>query len=315
MTSYNVNDTGRPVQFGEGQDIPVGQETIITDDGQEVQQDTQSKKPNKDRAKKRIQELASQKNAAVQEAANYKRMYEETVQRMQTETKTVNANLKTTLEQQYNSLLQQMGDAIRAGEADKVVQCQTAMMDTKIQLDKLNSAPAPESVPNRQRVEAETPVPKIPELARLWIEDHPNFNSDELFHNAAITVNNQLLREGYDVESEEFYEQLSARLTKRFPEAFGTPEESMVQYKGDETDDSAFIVKQPARPQVRTQEQTVSGPSRPSANTIRSSRSSSNQVTFSKQDSDMMNAWGLDQERIANRIKHNDANRQSDNPP
>jgi hypothetical protein len=321
MPTYNNNDQGRAVPFGEGTEIAIGQQPTSGaeqpdpsfEQGQEeVVQEQKKDGQRKDRAKQRIKQLATEKNAYKDEAANYKRMYEETVQRMQAESKSTNANLKTTLEAQYNQVLQQMGDAIRSGEADTVVKCQDAMMNIKIQLDKLNSAPVQAESP-RQTVREE-PVPQTPELARLWIEDHPAFHTDELFRNSALTVNNQLLREGYDAETEDFYEALSARLSKRFPEVFGTQEENMVQYKGDEndTDDSAPIVKPAARPQVRTQEQVVSGSARPSANTIRSSKSSNSQVAFSKQDSDIMNAWGLNPERIADRIKHNEANRLSD---
>lgn len=320
MPSYNNNDVGRPVTFGEGTEIPIGQKPAAGaeqpdptfEQGSEEVQEQKKDGQRKDRAKQRIKQLASEKNAAKQEAADYKRMYEETLTKMQTESKTTNANLKTTLEAQYNQVLQQMGDAIRAGEADTVVKCQDAMMNIKIQLDRINNAPVQAESPRQTAREEQ--VPQTPELAKLWIEDHPAFHTDELFRNSAFTVNNQLLREGYDAETEEFYEALTARLSKRFPEVFGTPEESMVSYKGDEnyTDDSAPIVKPAARPQVRTQEQVVSGSARPSANTIRSSKSSNSQVNFTKQDSDIMNAWGLDQERIAARIKHNEANRLSD---
>lgn len=315
MSSFNKNGESRPVQFGDTSEIVIGeqQEATVEDHGQEVQSDQVQHKEGqrKDRAKKRIQQLSSQKNAAEQEAANYKRMYEETVSKMQSDTKVANTSMKTAMEQQYSILLQQMGDAIRSGEADKVVQLQTAMFDIKLALDKINTVPSTESVTAKSKVPAETPVPRIPELARMWIEDHPAFKTDELFNSAAITINNQLLREGYDAESEDFYDLLSSRLAKRFPEVFGTPDESVVQYKGDDSTDEQ-VVKPPVHRQVRTQEQVVSGSARPSANTIRSSKSSSSQVNFEKNDSDLLNAWGLDPVRVANRIKHNEANRQTD---
>src|ERR1035437_4053724 len=134
MTTINKNDMiDRQTQFGD--DTPVADVTVDT--GVEAQAEPQRK----DRAKARIKQLASEKNAFKQEAADYKRMYEETLQKMQTETKTSNASLKVTLEQQYQNILQRMGDAIRAGEADAVVQCQDQMVSIKIQLDKMGSQP------------------------------------------------------------------------------------------------------------------------------------------------------------------------------
>lgn len=320
MPTFNNNGEYRPIQFGETAEIPIaGQEQADTEvQGQEqpaVEPVGQPEVQRKDRAKARIKQLASEKNAAKQEAADYKRMYEEALTKMQTDTKVTNASLKTTLEQQYATLLQQYGDAIRAGEADKVVQFQDTMFSIKIQLDKLQtaerSAPA-ESAQNRVSPPAEQAAPRLPELARMWIDDHPAFKTDEVFHAASITVNNQLLREGYDTETEEFYEALSARLSKRFPEVFGTQEESMVQYKGYNSTDDEPVAKTPTHRQVRTQEQVVSGSARPSANTIRSNKSSNSQVNFEKNDSDLLNAWGLDPVKVAKRIKHNEAHRQTD---
>jgi hypothetical protein len=307
MPTYNNNDVGRPVDFGD--------ETTITEQPVDQQvtenQDQRKEGQRKDRAKQRIKQLASEKNAAKQEAADYKRLYEEAKQQMQNDTKASSASLRTTLETQYNAVLAQMGDAIRAGEADKVVQCQDAMLKINNQIEKLASPAITESPVTKQQPIREEQTPQTPELAKLWIEDHPVFHSDELFRNAALTINNQLLREGYDSETEEFYEALSVRLSKRFPEVFGTQGESVVSYKGDEndSDDSALIVKQERpRPQVRTQEQVVSGSARPSANTIRSSRSPNSQINFTQKEANLLDSWGLDKEKIAKRIQHNETN-------
>ncbi len=306
MSVFNKDDY-RPVEFGDTTQATGEADTSPNNE----QLNPETHKPNKDRARKRIQQLSSDKRAAEAEAANYKKLYEEAMTKSEANAKVTATTLKTTLDQQYQQLLIQMREAISSGDADKVVNAQDSMFAIKLQLDKLNNQVMHESV----RPEAkEAPVPRIPDLAKMWIEDHPAFKTDELFHNACITVNNQLLREGYDAESEEFYDALSARLQKRFPESFGVDPESVLNYKGDDSTigDSEPVVKAQTPRQVRTSEQTVSGPSRPSANTIRSSRSPNSQVTFTQQEAQLLDSWGLDKERVAQRLKYNEAHRQDD---
>src|SRR5574343_747280 len=98
MSVYNKGDQfERQTQFGDATDIPVGQAPRAEDyDGGDdaVVEDKKAEQPavrqeakRKDRAKQRIQQLSSQKNAAEQEAANYKRMYEEALNKSQNESK------------------------------------------------------------------------------------------------------------------------------------------------------------------------------------------------------------------------------------
>ncbi len=313
MPSYNSTDEHTNVAFGQDDDIQT-QVDGGNEDGEQSTAKPKTRRPS--RAKARIQQLSTAQRAAEAEAMRYKQMYEELQSKTSTETQSRNEELKATLEQQYQALLQQMGEAIKTGDADLAVKIQDALMKTNSQLDKIKSFKA-ESTPQpvQQRQPAE---PQLPELARMWIEEHPAFTTDELFHASAITVNNQLLREGYHPESEDFYDELSARLSKRFPEVFGISDENMVQYSQDDSMEGDSAPMQPigkeaaSQPKVRAREQIVSGSARPSSNAIRSNKSPNSQVTFSQEDAKIINGWNLDPERLAQRIKYNEANRTSD---
>ncbi len=272
------------------------------------------------RAQKRIKELHSDVQQERLEKEELKRQMVELQKQLLQGHASTKESFKTTLEGQIKSLAGQMTAAMTSGDSGMVVQLQDQLMNAKIELQSLNkelSSHAQEitKAESAQTSQQSTAPNRIPERALEWIEDHQEFKTDELFHNAAITVNNQLLREGYDPESDAFYQEIDKRLGKRFPEVFGIAEQTSVQLSQSKSSD----VKQPdvkdqvvdvapaTSTKVRTVEQTVSGSSRPSANSIPQRKTT--QVTLSPQDVKQAEAWGLSLEQMARRIAHAEANK------
>jgi len=73
--------------------------------------------------------------------------------------------------------------------------------------------------------EAKQPA-KLHKLAREWISDNSEwYNKDRITTQAAHIINEDLLQEGFDPESEEFYTEISKRLKKEMPHKFGQQEE------------------------------------------------------------------------------------------
>ena len=264
------------------------------------------------RAKKRIQQVLSQRDAVAAERDAALRELEELRRQMHSGTESKNASLKESLMATITTINRQMAEAIKAGEAEAVVALQDQLFNAKLKLSQLEqemtSSKAPVSESPRAKAQEPAPV-QIPEAAQAWLEDHPEFHTNQKFQKASLLANNQLLREGYDPQEDEFYEELDSRLSARFPDLFGIEPENSVQLKEDTSEGDSHDVK-PAAPKVRAQ--TVAGSSRPSANTIRSKKSSGNDVTLTPQEVAQADAWGLPLERIASRIKYSEKNRRED---
>ncbi len=271
----------------------------------------------KSRARERIKEVLSERDAYAAELAAERREKEELKKQLLHGNTQTKESFKLALEDQIKSLTAQMSAAMTSGQSELVVALQDQLINAKMELKPLTT----ELLANRQAMEkTESPVVQqpnqVPEKALDWIAEHPEFKSDEVFNAAAIATNNQLLREGFDPRSDEFYEEIDVRLSKRFPEMFGVPPQNSVQLSNKTSSDA----KQPdvkaqvavAAPVVvetkaRTVEQVVSGSSRPSASTISKSRTT--QVTLSAQDVKQAEAWGWSLERMARRMAHQEANR------
>jgi len=63
-------------------------------------------------------------------------------------------------------------------------------------------------------------MPQITPKAKKWAEENSWFGNDEVMTNAAITIHNNISQEGIEVDSDEYYNEVNARLKRYFPESF-----------------------------------------------------------------------------------------------
>ena len=68
-------------------------------------------------------------------------------------------------------------------------------------------------------------MPQITPKAKKWAEENSWFGTDEVMTNAAITIHNNIAREGIEVDSDEYYNEVDARLKRYFPESFEAKDE------------------------------------------------------------------------------------------
>lgn len=273
----------------------------------------------KSRARERIKEVLTERDAYAQQLAEERREKEELKKQLLHGNTQTKESFKLALEDQIKSLNQQYVSAMNSGQFDLAATIQDQIVNAKMELKPLTT----ELLANRQELQkAESVKPaqvqqtnQIPEKALEWIADHPEFRTDEVFNAATIATNNQLLREGFDPKTDEFYEEIDTRLARRFPEMFGVVQQNSVQLsnksssdgKQPDVKDQVVIAAPAVETKARTVEQVVSGSSRPSANTISKSRTT--QVTLSAQDVKQAEAWGWSLERMARRMAHQEANR------
>lgn len=274
------------------------------------------------RAEKRIKELVAKTHEAEYMLQKERAEKMELQKQLLSGHTTTKESLKAQLEAQVTTLHTMLADAMQSGDSAKVVALQDQMINAKLELKGLqvdlqsNYKAVEDAKVQSEQVIRQQPQSSIPEKALEWIEDHPEFKTDELFHNSSLVINNQLLREGFDAQSDEFYEELSQRLSKRFPEVFGVIEEKSVSLSNN-TDSSrppsdvkAGVPVQISTQKARSTEQVVSGSSRPSANVI--PQRNKTQVTLTPADVKQAEAWGLDLKQMARRIAHKEANTRTD---
>lgn len=112
--------------------------------------------------------------------------------------------------------------AYEAGDAEALVSAQEALTAAKIKDDKVNNykpvAQPQDTVvqPQQQR----QPEVRVDAKAQNWKDSNPWFGDNKKMTAVALTVHQDLVDDGIDPTSDEYYERINAEMRETFPSAF-----------------------------------------------------------------------------------------------
>lgn len=161
------------------------------------------KEPYSERVRKRIAKEVAKTRAAAEKA----KMLEERLAKIESsmeEKKEEENAIK------YQTVAQQLKEAIESGETDKQVELMERMSDLR---QTKKTQPQKTSQTPKQPEE-------VPELAKEWIAKNSNWwNKIEHMDatSLALGIDSQLTNEGYDINDPEYYEEMDKRISKYFP--------------------------------------------------------------------------------------------------
>ncbi len=196
-------------------------------------------------AEKRIRQLIKQRKEREEQLEAQEQKIADLQSQLQNSTQKVQETEKASLVSYENQLKDKLKlaeegykNAYDSGDKDKLLDAQKAIADATTELRMVDAkrfymddqAKKTETVePKKEEAkptqEAKQPT-KLHKLAREWISDNSEwYNKDRITTQAADIINEDLLQEGFDPESEEFYTEISKRLKKEMPHKFGQQEE------------------------------------------------------------------------------------------
>lgn len=213
---------------------------------------------------------------------------------------------RDTLEKHLGNLQEQLASALEDEDNAKAAQIQREMMQTEMEYASLNY----QLSNTKELVDIPDNPPQQEEASQYaldWVEDHPEFNTDVEFHQASLGVNQKLLQEGYDPDSEDFYEELDSRLSRRYPEYYDTYSENVVQSDVEEQNSSRASSSGRTENSSESEDypQTVAGASRtPTGSTsTKKGRKTKNTIILTPEDQEIAKNWQMDPVTFAKR-KH-----------
>ena len=115
--------------------------------------------------------------------------------------------------------------------------------------------------------------------AYQWASANEWFNSDVVMTNAALIIDQQLKDEGYDPNSDEFYEEVDARMAQNFPHKFSQPAQQ--------------VAENPRPKAASSPSQVVAGAS------LSPKASSGKKVKLTQEDVRLAQKWGISLEQYA----------------
>lgn len=139
--------------------------------------------------------------------------------------KSFETEAETRLSAQEELLRNNLRLAVDSGDVDKQVEIQTNLVKLATDKERLRNfkayrqeteaAPQRQPEPQPQRVQPR-PDPK----AQSWATKNTWFGSDRIMTQAAYTIHEDLLSEGYDATGDDYYNELDSRIRREFPQKF-----------------------------------------------------------------------------------------------
>jgi hypothetical protein len=117
--------------------------------------------------------------------------------------------------------------ALDSQDTDQILEAQDKLTKLAVENEKV-SMTLGEKEAKKKEVESqpvleqgqEAPQPQISRKAQTWAEDNEWFGSDRVLTSAAMGIHEDLIQQGIDAESDEYYNQINKRMKEYFPQKF-----------------------------------------------------------------------------------------------
>ena len=132
----------------------------------------------------------------------------------------------TRLDAQLEQAKKNYRDAHEAGDVDKMFDAQQALSKISIEQERHRIAKNRQEEEVKQLEQQPQPQPQQPQevpidpKAQAWAERNDWFGEDEVMTSTAMGIHQKLSKEGFDLLSDEYYDELDRQLKNLFPEKF-----------------------------------------------------------------------------------------------
>ena len=156
--------------------------------------------------------------------------------------------VKQRTEKELESAKFQLKRAHEEGDPDSIVGAQELLAKAAYDSQKAQEyipSPEPEAVPEYQPRKQVNPNPD-PKAAD-WAKENPWFKTDKEMTAVALAVHEDLVTQGVDTKSDDYYQAIDQRVRDRFPEKFGGDDQDDPVLRSDENRRKPSTVVAPAR--------------------------------------------------------------------
>ena len=180
---------------------------------------------------KKYRDEEAQRVAAVEFAEAVKKQNDELKQRLDALDQSYTSEFGTRVDSQIESAKQAYQKAYDDGDSEAMFEAQKNLSRLALDQAQLEQAKqrqerkAEEPAQQPQQPAAPPPQPQQPDpKAEAWAQKNEWFGSDQTMTYAAFGLHRQLIEdEGFDPQSDEYYNELDNRMKKEFPHKFAAP--------------------------------------------------------------------------------------------
>jgi hypothetical protein len=182
------------------------------------------------KVKKRLDKLTAKMREAErreQAALQYATSVQSQLNAMQQRAQQLDKGYLTETEGRINSQMAiveaNLQDAVERNDGKAAVEAQKLLSQLILQQERIKTAKTQRTyeAPVQQVAPQQQPAPRRPDKkAEAWAEKHEWFGTDRVMTNAAYAIHSELEEEGFDLSSDEYYDELDERMRKAFPHKF-----------------------------------------------------------------------------------------------
>jgi hypothetical protein len=214
------------------------------------------------RLTKKYREAERQREEALKYAEGLKKQYDESQSKYSQLDKGYLSEFESRVTTQTEVVKDNLKRAIQARDADAIVKAQEQLAQLtldnerlkatkKLEEEKTLQQEAAPQAQQPQQPQAQQPAQPDPK-AEKWARDNSWFGQDEAMTYAAFGIHKKLIEEeGFDAQSDEYYNEINSRMRKEFPHKFSGEANVGKQSKPVQTVASAKRVNKDGRRSVR----------------------------------------------------------------
>ena len=193
-----------------------------------------------DKVQKRIKKLTFQireaerrEKAAVDYAKGLKTKFETAEKKVEETDTEYLKQYEARIAAERDQVKNQLKEAIESQDAEKIMEANDSLTKLAVEREKVSVSLSEKEAKKKEEAEApkqeEQPQPKISAKAQEWAEDNEWFGTDRVLTSAAMGIHEDLLGQGIETESDEYYNQINKRMREYFPHKFAQPKTEQEQ--------------------------------------------------------------------------------------
>ena len=211
---------------------------------------------------KKYREAERQREEALKYAEGLKKQFEDSQTKYSQLDKGYLSEFESRVTTQTEVVKDNLKRAIQARDADAIVKAQEQLAQLTLDNERLKATKKMEEEKTSQPepvAQTQTQQPQAPQQpaqpdpkAEKWARDNTWFGQDEAMTYAAFGIHKKLIEEeGFDAQSDEYYNEINSRMRKEFPHKFSNGGDVGKQSKPVQTVASAKRVNKDGRRSVR----------------------------------------------------------------
>ena len=249
QTSQEEKFFGKTTQVSNASDDELEVQVVETEEVETPKENTEEIDSVSGRVQKRIDKLKYEFHEERRAKEDAQRMRDEAVNAAQTLNsqlqqarqmvsrgqQAVVSNVAAKAEAELEHAKRVWSDATDEGDKEAIINAQEKMLEAKLQLQQADAAikrQPPRRQPPKQPVQqapspqqiAQTQPPALDPMAEEWLGKNEWFNTDKKLTGFAMGVHEDLLTEGINPQTREYYDKVDAEMKRAFPNNFSDSE-------------------------------------------------------------------------------------------